>query len=358
MCGAKTYRHVEGLSGNMSGKWRAFLIAAACAVCSNDVWAQVPFTTTLELDVENIVSYASDLFDASKFAIDPNLTTAAPVRNFQLVMAIGDIVAVNGEPAKGSMIARQQAVVVSPTPSPGQGIADIARTAVTEFLFEIQQANASPVGSIHTLTLSGGAAPVGLSGGAAPLGAPLGSNHAVAGGTGAFLGVRGQGASVVLPGNTGPRLASMTEDPVGRRAHGGGKVHFVFQLIPMTRPEIVLTANGPAVTHSADFSLVTPAKPANTGEILSFFATGFGPTRPTVDPGKPFPANPLAVVNSPVAVTVNGKLAEVIGAVGYPGSVDGYQVNFRIPPDTQKGTAAVQVSVAWIPGTPVNIALQ
>jgi hypothetical protein len=33
------------------------------------------------------------------------------------------------------------------------------------------------------------------------------------------------------------------------------------------------------------------------------FATGFGPTRPTVDAGKPFPANPLAVVNSPVAVT-------------------------------------------------------
>jgi hypothetical protein len=100
---ANTYRHVEGSRGNMNGKWRAFLIVAA--VCSNDVWAQVPFSTRLELDVENIVSYASDLFDASKFAMDPNLTTAAPVRNFQFVMAIGDIVAVNGEPAKGSMIA-------------------------------------------------------------------------------------------------------------------------------------------------------------------------------------------------------------------------------------------------------------
>ena len=334
------------------------IIAASCALCFKGAFAQVPFSTTLELDVENIVSYASDLFDASKFAIDPTLTTAAPVRNFQFVMAIGDIVAVNGEPAKGSMIARQQAVAVSPTPSPGQGIADITRTAVTEFLFEIQQANGTPVGNIYTLTLSGGTAPAGLSGGAAPLGAPLGSNHAVAGGTGAFLAARGQGASVVLPGNTGPRVASMTEDPAGRRVHGGGKVHFVFQLIPMTRPEIVLTANGPAVTHSDDFSLVTTAKPANAGEILSLFATGFGSTRPTVDLGKPFPATPLAVVNSPVEVTVNGKPAEVLAAVGYPGSVDGYQVNFRIPADAQKGTAAVQVRVAWIPGTPVNIALQ
>jgi hypothetical protein len=334
------------------------IIAAACAVGSNAALAQIPFSTTLELDVENIVSYSSDLFDASKFATDPNLTTVAGPRNFQFVMAIGDIVAVNGEPAKGSMIARQQAVVVSPTPNPGQGIADITRTAVTEFLFEIQQTNGSPVGNIHTLALSGGAAPLGLSGRAAPLGAPLGSNHAVTGGTGAFLGVRGQGASAVLPGNTGPRVASMTEDPAGRRIHGGGKVHFVFQLLPMTRAEIVLTANGPAVTHSDDFSLVTAATPANAGEILSLFATGFGSTRPTVDAGKPFPANPLAVVNSPVAVTVNGKLAEVLGAVGYPGSVGGYQVNFRIPADTPKGTAAIQVSVAWIPGTPVNIALQ
>jgi len=339
----------------MFSTWKKFLTLAAC-VCS--AWAQTPSTATLELDVENIVSYSSDLFEASKFATDPNLTTAAGIRNFQFVMAIGDIVAVNGEPGRGSLIARQQAVVVSPTPGPGQGIADITRTAVTEFLFEIQQANGIPVGNIHALTLSGGVAPVGLSEGAAPLGAPLGSNHVVAGGTGAFLGVRGQGASAVLPGNTGPRLASMTEDPAGRRAHGGGKVHFVFQLIPMTRPEIVLTANGPAVTHSDDFSLVTVAKPANAGEILSLFATGFGPTRPTVDAGKLFPANPLAVVNSPVAVTVNGKPAEVLGAVGYPGSVDGYQVNFRIPPDTQRGTAVVQVRVAWIPGTPVNIALQ
>src|ERR1051326_7279564 len=77
------------------------IIAAACAVGSSAALAQVPFRTTLELDVENIVSYSSDLLDASKFATDPNLTTAAGVRNFQFVMAIGDIVAVNGEPAKG-----------------------------------------------------------------------------------------------------------------------------------------------------------------------------------------------------------------------------------------------------------------
>lgn len=337
-------------------RWTKFLVVAACAVCSKVAWAQAPLTATVELDVENIVSYASDVFDASKFATDPNRTTAATVKNFQFVIAVGDIVAVNGNPAKGALVARQQAIVLSPSPSPGQGVADVARTAITEFLFEIQQEDGTPVGTVHTLALSGGAAPVGLSG--AVSGAPLGSSHVVAGGTGAFLGVRGQAASAVLTSNSGPRIASMTEDPARRRINGGGKVHFVFQLIPMTRPEIALTANGPAVTHSDDFSLVTAQKPAKAGEILSLFATGLGPTRPAVDGGKPFPANPLAVVNSPVAVMVNGTPAQVVGAAGYPGSVGGYQVNFQIPPATQKGTATVQMSVAWIGGTPVNIVVQ
>jgi hypothetical protein len=133
--------------------------------------AQVAPPTILEIDTENIVSYASDVFDASKFATNPNPTTAATARNFGFVIAVGDIVAVNGKSAKGSLIARQQAIAVSPTPSPGQGIADITRTAVTDFIFEIQHADGSSVGNIENLALSGGPAPLGLSGGAAPLGA-------------------------------------------------------------------------------------------------------------------------------------------------------------------------------------------
>ena len=137
---------------------------------------------------------------------------------------------------------------------------------------------------------------------------------------------------------------------------GGGKVHFVYQLIPMTRPEIVGTPNGPAVTHSNDFSLVTAAKPAKANEILSLFATGLGPTRPSVDVGKPLPASPLAVVNSPL--TVDGEAAEIVGAVGYPGAVDAYQLNFRVPADVTPGTGTIQLSVAWIPGAEVRIAVQ
>jgi uncharacterized protein (TIGR03437 family) len=116
----------------------------------------------------------------------------------------------------------------------------------------------------------------------------------------------------------------------------------------MESPEIVMSLSGPAISHSSDFSLVTTSKPAAAGEILSLFARGLGPVNPGVNPGAPFPSSPLATVNSPVGVTVNGKAAEVLGAVGYPGAVDGYQVNFRLPPDTAKGTASIQVTAAWI----------
>jgi hypothetical protein len=331
----------------MFGNWKQLVITVTCVICPVVALAQGMPATILEVDVENIVSYNSDVFDTSKFATEPNLTTAAPGRNFGFVMAVGDIFAVNGKPAKGTLLVRLQSVILNPVPSPGQGIADIIRTAVSNYLVEIQQTDGSLVGNIHTL---------GLSGGISPMSALMGGNHSVAGGTGAFFGVRGQMSNISL--GTAPRAASVTEDPARRRILGGGKVRFVYQLIPAARPEIANTPNGPAIAHSNDFSLVTASKAAKAGEILSLFATGLGPTRPALDPGKPFPASPAAVVNSPVEVTVNGKPAEVIGAVGYPGTVDGYQINFRIPADAATGPATIQLSAAWITGSEVRISIQ
>ena len=183
-----------------------------------------------------------------------------------------------------------------------------------------------------------------------------GGNFAITGGTGAFLGARGQlGALAPVARNT-----SVTEDPTYRRRNGGGAGtwRWIAHVIPMARPEVTMLPSGPAITHSSDFSPVTGGPPATQVEILSLFATGLGPVIPGVDPGQPFPSSPLAVVNSPVEVIVNGKAAEVLGAAGYPGAVDAYQVNFRLPPDTARGSATVQVTAAWISGAPVSIPVQ
>ena len=110
-----------------------------------------------------------------------------------------------------------------------------------------------------------------------------------------------------------------------------------------------------------DLSLVNNASPAAAGEVLIAVATGLGPTNPGVDPGKPFPAFPdgaLLPVNSPVSVTVNGKAAKVVNAIGYPGTVDNYRVDFEVPAATAKGPATVQITAAWITGPAVTIAIQ
>ena len=205
----------------------------------------------------------------------------------------------------------------------------------------------------------GSIAGIGLNGGGAPPGAASGSTGGtfiVTGGTGAFLGVRGQGA---FGSGTGiDTRRSAVEDPVNRRLHGGAAMPLILYLIPVFRPEITITSNGPAVVHASDFTLVTAAKPARSGEVLTLFASGLGPTRPGVDPGQPFTADPPQVVNSPLDVIVNGTPAEVLYAGGYPGALDRYQVNFRVPDGTAAGMAVVQLSSAWIAGAGVQIAVQ
>jgi hypothetical protein len=64
-------------------------------------------------------------------------------------------------------------------------IADVTRVALREQIFEIMQADGTPVETIVGLGFSGGPLPPG-----APLAAIRG-NWAIIGGTGAFLGARG-----------------------------------------------------------------------------------------------------------------------------------------------------------------------
>ena len=333
----------------MMGAAKVTAIAVLAVAASTTAGqAQTPPSTILEIDTENVVQYRGDVSDPSKLATSPSVTKAVVPLNFEGWLAIEDIVAVNGQPAMGTVLLDLRQFNLTTTPKPGQAISDTVRSATQIQTFEILSPDGTPIGTIFVAGFRGGALPPG-----APLSASS-SNNAIVGGTGAFLGARGQ----AFAGGGNFRQASMTEDPANRRLNGGGKVRWVLHVIPMFRPEVVATAAGPAVTHSSDFSLVTASKPATPGEILSVFMTGLGPVRPGVDPGQPFPSSPLAAVTSPVDVTVNGKSAEVLAVVGVPGAVDGYQVNFRVPPDTAKGAATVQVSAAWIAGPAVNIVIQ
>lgn len=109
----------------------AILVAAGCQ-CT---LAQTP--AILVIDVDNVLQYFEDTSDLSKFAMDPNVTTPVLPRNLNAGLVIGDIVAVNGQPAKGTMTRNARTVFLSTTPTPGQAVADTVRNAVTAFTFEI-----------------------------------------------------------------------------------------------------------------------------------------------------------------------------------------------------------------------------
>lgn len=76
-------------------------------------------------------------------------------------------------------------------------------------------------------------------------------------------------------------------------------------------------------------------------------------TKPNITPSNPPKNFGVATIIADI-VAVNGETAEVLAAVGYPGAVDGYQVNFQVPADAAKGVASVQVTAAWIAGPAVN----
>jgi hypothetical protein len=299
----------------------------------------------LAVDLENFVSYQQDFGDATKFATDLNIPTLPAIRNFQPFVFLGDVVAVNGKLAKGTFTARGTNITRSTSVSAGNAIADSASGPPFDLTVDISQLDGTQIGTIMA---------IGWGGAAKPPGAPssvLQGNFTVIGGTGAFLGVRGQAGAG--PSANAGRSTSVAEDPAYRRINGGGIRRYIFHLLPMERPEIV------NVWHS-DFTPVTAAKPARADEVLTVSARGLGPTRPGVEPGAPFPplgSAPIQVVNSPVEVTFGGAPAEVVNQVGWPSQQNLYRVDFRVP-KTSGSTAQVQLTVAWIGGPEITIPVQ
>ena len=299
----------------------------------------------LTINLENQVDYQADIADPAQFATDPPITHPMTPRNFFVVTSIADIRMVNQVDAKGTYVGRTRVVLLSPQPGPGGAIADLTRTAMREHIFEILRADGTEVGTIVSVGFSGGPAPPGT--GTMPPNQR--GNWAIVGGTGAYLGARGQVAGL---GQTG-RGASMSEDPGPRRGTGNA-TEFVLHVIPMERPATLLTLEGPAIFHT-DFHRVSAVKPAITGEILSLLATGLGATSPDVDLTQPFPLTPPSIVNAPVTVTVAGISGDIISAVGVPGSLNGYRVEFRMPANTGTGLKKAVLTAAWIDAAPVEI---
>lgn len=97
----------------------------------------------------------------------------------------------------------------------------------------------------------------------------------------------------------------------------------------------------------ADPSVVAGASPANPGDIVSLFGTGFGDTNPFVPAGQL--AAGIAYLTNQITVTIgNTTLApsDVLYAGLSPGSISGlYQFNVRIPSGAPSGEVPVTIVI-------------
>jgi uncharacterized protein (TIGR03437 family) len=108
----------------------------------------------------------------------------------------------------------------------------------------------------------------------------------------------------------------------------------------------VFTVDGTsgAIQH-ADYTLVSAANPAQSGEIVIVYATGLGPVSAPIATGQLAPTSPLDVTSQAVNVTVAGQPASVLYAGLAPGEIGVYQLNIQLPQDLASGEQDLLVSL-------------
>ena len=116
-------------------------------ICMGSAFAQQP--VILDLDLENETNYLYDGFDYSKLASDAGVVNvAAGFKTFALSLAVDDVVAVNGKPAKGVFLFKGFGARMNPSPGAGTIQADVNRFAAYDLYIEILQPDGTPIGTL------------------------------------------------------------------------------------------------------------------------------------------------------------------------------------------------------------------
>jgi hypothetical protein len=153
--------------------------------------------------------------------------------------------------------------------------------------------------------------------------------------------------------------ARPSDDAMAKYQHvfdysGGRLLELTRPWQPKAAPMIVLSSEGVDVYHEG-WQRVDAAHAARPGEMLISRAIGLGETNPAVPPDKPFPAEPFAEVKAKIEVKVNGELAEPGPLFAWPNEIGLYRVDFRVPKNTARGIARVEVSADGVTGPAADI---
>jgi uncharacterized protein (TIGR03437 family) len=91
-----------------------------------------------------------------------------------------------------------------------------------------------------------------------------------------------------------------------------------------------------------NYTPISSTAPANPGDLVALWGTGFGPTTPQAPAGAIVSGVPVAPAPS---VTVGGVSVPVLSSVLTEGSAGLYQITIQLPANVPAGAVAVQASI-------------
>jgi len=108
------------------------------------------------------------------------------------------------------------------------------------------------------------------------------------------------------------------------------------------------SGGGTAIALHAAGAIVSASDPAQPGETITMYGTGFGATNPAITAGSPAPANSLSLVTAAVSATIGGRPATVLFAGLAPGFVGQYQLVIRVPDGIPAGQQPLVVTAGGV----------
>jgi uncharacterized protein (TIGR03437 family) len=126
------------------------------------------------------------------------------------------------------------------------------------------------------------------------------------------------------------------DSPMVVRAPGGLSAPFTVRILP-SAPAIFRSGSAgdqtgiATVYRQKNNDLVTFTNPIHPGESISIFLTGLGQTTPAAPLGDAAPADPLAIVPAPPAVTLADTALQITFAGLVPGQIGVYQIDAYVP---------------------------
>ena len=129
----------NGFLGYSERQHEQFFLVSIFCLTAQEVAAQSG-AVQLRIDIEKTVNYYQDVTDYSRLAVDAAPRPVASSRNFSTGVSIADIVAVNGEPVRGTAFGQGATLITRPNPMPGQALADVFAGGLIEWIFDIQSA--------------------------------------------------------------------------------------------------------------------------------------------------------------------------------------------------------------------------